>query len=64
MRNQQKTPLASPIAAEIAMRHRMEEFVPIVFVSIVLVSGGSILISLRTLRLSFAIFAVKGVLLL
>ncbi|MFZ1158215.1 MAG: hypothetical protein WAO10_10570 [Candidatus Sulfotelmatobacter sp.] len=27
MRNQQKTPLASPIAAETAMRHRMEEFV-------------------------------------
>jgi hypothetical protein len=29
MRNQQKTPLASPIAVETAMRHRMEEFVPI-----------------------------------
>jgi hypothetical protein len=27
MRNQQKIPLASPIAAEIAMRHRMEELV-------------------------------------
>jgi hypothetical protein len=27
MRNQQNTPLASPIAAETAMRHRMGEFV-------------------------------------